>query len=358
MCHVAYACNDEYAVPLGVSLYSLFESNKDLSLRVHVFSDGISDENKRKFQRIAKKFSQVLIIQNMPNLNEIAGENLYIGQLSLSTYLRIFLERFLPNEVDKVLWIDCDTVVAGSVEELFDEDIDDFAGAACLNTGSRSKRLHGFKKTDSYYNVGVFLLNLRYWRKHGVYEEMLSEIARRRGKAIDHDQDLLNCVLRGRIKTLSPKFNFITHYGLACEDYDAFLKHTGLERCETYSLDEIEDAQKDVRIYHLIVGFFPNFTRDTKYKNKTVRPWFSNASHPFGALWNAYLEKTEWRGTKFPLYTGKIKNDDGNSAPPIKTTKLFVFLKNIKRRILSALVYDIPITRKIYVRCKYGFWHK
>lgn len=350
--HIVYASNDGYAVPLGVSLYSLYEHNMDLPLAVHIFSDGISALNLEKFQRTAAAFNREVDIRAMPDLNNLAsgnthGVSLFYGQLSLSAYLRIFLIQLMPPDIDRVLYMDCDTLVNGSVADLFNMDMTSMAGAMCLNVGARNKRLHGFGKGESYYNDGVFMLNLDYWRAHGVYDAVLGEMKRRRGKAIDHDQDYLNCVLRGKVLTIDPRYNFMTHYYWMTLDYDGMLSHAGLDASEMYTHDVLKAALQDVRIYHIIDGTYGG-------KPRTVRPWVEGYHHPFADVWRREAAKTLWRDAVPPL--------QDETAPAIAAactpSSLLTALRRIKRTVLELFMYRIPLTRKIYVRVKYGFWHK
>lgn len=343
VCHVVYACNDGYAIPMGVSLYSLFKNNASGKFCVHLFSEGISKEHKEQLARVAADAGKTLIIKEMPDLDAIVGTKLYVEPLSLSAYLRIFLCLLIEDEADRVLWLDGDTLVLGSIQELFDMDITQTAGAMALNMGVYNKRIHGFKKDEPYYNDGIFLINLKFWREHKVFEAILKEMRRRHGRAIDHDQDIINCILKGKITTLDPRFNFVVHYQIACNNYDDFLSHSGLKPMETYSLETLQTASKDIRIYHIMDPTFKSV------KQKLVRPWFSNANHPISTLWYEYLDETPWRGTHFGPYTGKIALSERELHPPL--------LIRLKRKINSMLVYNVLLIRLVYVRIKYGFWH-
>ncbi len=60
--------------------------------------------------------------------------------LTESVYLRLFLDRFLPPEVERVLFIDVDTVVCRSVAELFAVDLGDAAIAAVRDSEHHAVR--------------------------------------------------------------------------------------------------------------------------------------------------------------------------------------------------------------------------
>lgn len=356
--HIVYASDAAYAVPLGVSLYSLFKNNQDVKLFVHIYTLGIGKEDLEHYRNLAKTFGQKLLIEEMPDIEHLAGESLFFGKLSIVAYLRLFLVKLLPEDVGRVLWLDADTLIVGSVRELIKTDLEGFGGAAALNFGGVNKRLHGFGRKESYYNDGVFLFNLDYWRANGVYEKFLLEVARRQGKAIDHDQDYLNNILRRKIKTLSAQYNFATQYGLAIEDYKAFLSHTKLWECETYSKAELLAASKSVIIHHIIEPFFPNYERETLYKNRMVRPWYKNATVPITKLWREYLSETPWTQEDFPLYKKNITEKTSKAKKLFQGFFLFKAVRAIKNATVNLFIYTIPITRRIWVRVKFGYWER
>lgn len=340
--YVVYACDNNYALQTGVSLYSLLENNQDMSLCVYIFSNNISQDNIEKLQHVAEKFSQKLIIKELPDLSDLAGVKLDIGSWAAVNYCRLFFPELLPNEIDKVLYLDSDTIVNDSLKDLFDEDISGYAAAGVLDGNKRFKTLNGFKQNESYYNAGLLYLNLDYWRNRGVYENMLKEIRRRKGKSIDSEQSYNNCVLKGQIKTISPKYNYQIIYTVAVDDYEIFLRESGYRSYEIYNKSEIVSSSENVKIYHITSS--PYF----------IRPWFSNSvEYPFGELWRHYLNKTEWRDCEFLTYTKK----DSTFKVFLKKIRLFSFCKSVKNFIYKIIV-SIPLCRIIYVRIKYGFWQK
>ncbi|WP_202799349.1 glycosyltransferase, partial [Treponema sp. JC4] len=108
--------------------------------------------------------------------NELDALPVPDNRLTLGAYLRFFIEKKLPSDVHKVLYFDCDIIVVDSLMELYETDISDFSLAAAFDVECddicRYNRLdYPFK--DGYFNSGVMLINLDYWRKHSISEKAL-----------------------------------------------------------------------------------------------------------------------------------------------------------------------------------------
>lgn len=327
-CIVAYAADNNYVIQLGVSLYSLFYSSKDVDVMVYVFSDNISLANKQRLTEIAEGFNQCIKIIEMPDLNDLAEQNLAINYRSKSTYCRLFFTQLLPSDIDKIIWIDCDTLIINSIYELYKINIDNYAIAAVIDAAASFKRLHIFRCSDTYYNAGILSINLKYWRDNSVYERMLAEMRYRKGNSIDEDQSFLNCVLKGEIKTISPRFNWMHQFYKAVDDYLGYLKISGYKKCETYSSEEFANAFSKIIVIH--------FAGDT-----TSRPWTSNCTHPAMQLWMKYLSHTEWKHFQVPV----SQNTCAEKYRRIQNLYNYYVLS-----------HSLPIIRKIHVYRKHKFW--
>jgi len=68
---VLYTCDENYAPYAGISMFSLFENNRDLdSVRVYLVAQGISDTNRERLVSLAESFSRELIIIDGEELTE------------------------------------------------------------------------------------------------------------------------------------------------------------------------------------------------------------------------------------------------------------------------------------------------
>lgn len=110
--------------------------------------------------------------------------------------LRIALCHVLP-ELDKVLSLDADTVITGSVGEMWDWPVDDCYLAA---TPEWDRSKHGLQ----YCNFGVVLYNLEKLRD-GKADECIDVLNRRRFPWVE--QDVASYLCQGRIYEMPAKFN-------------------------------------------------------------------------------------------------------------------------------------------------------
>ena len=110
--NVVYASNDGYARHLGTSLYSLLDKNRDFEeIAVYVLTLGLSDENQERLREIAEYFGRRLFFLNLDDLRERIGYEVDTGGFDISIMLRLVMGDILPETLERVLYLDCDTVV-------------------------------------------------------------------------------------------------------------------------------------------------------------------------------------------------------------------------------------------------------
>ncbi len=324
---IAYASDDRYAMQTGVSLYSFLLHNTDVEWLIYIFSDGITEDNKKKLKWIASKFSCEIRVIEIPDLNQLAGNKLAVAHWAKAAYCRIFFEDLVPKEIKKVLYLDCDTIIVANLDDIFKEDMDAYPCAAVLDAGSAFKKEHGFKRKDYYFNTGVLLVNLEYWRKHNILQYFIEEFNHRNGNSIDVDQSYINCILKNKIKKLHPRYNVMHKVYAVLDSYNTYLENNGFEKGETYSETEFKEALFSPAIFH--------FTG-----NGLSRPWFYECTHPEKELWLKYQKETPWADCKL------------QSLNEISKSSADSYLC----RLIYKVAYMFRLTRNIYIKRKYGFW--
>ena len=139
--NIIYASDDNYAWLMGVSMVSLFENNRNCKeINVYLFGDKISIENEKKLCQAAELYGRNLEIIDVNKL--ILPEKLYSGRYPKSAFSRLFAFDLLPQEVDRVLYLDCDIIVDGNIEELYSHAMDDkiiWAVKDCVSKAYKQK---------------------------------------------------------------------------------------------------------------------------------------------------------------------------------------------------------------------------
>jgi len=211
--HVAYCLDDGYAEPTCVSMASMLANTKS-NVHFHVISNRLSNENKAKLSSLKERFSH--------------GEWSFYGfefddkalpisvQLTVETYYRFFLPAILP-ELERIIYIDGDTIVAGEIAELWNEDLEGkVAGVVSdvTNTYKRSKILD-LKYDWHYFNAGILLLDLKKFSKLYTLDNLTEIISTVFNKYVKNnepwyaDQEVINYLVKGEkyAKFLDAKYD-------------------------------------------------------------------------------------------------------------------------------------------------------
>ena len=127
-----------------------------------------------------------------------------------AAYYRLELARLLPLSIDKVLYLDGDIIVRKCLDELWNTDISNFAVAVVTDFLEQSHEEENYLKVErkcGYFNSGVMLVNLKYWREHNLREDYYRFIQNHPERIRYWDQDVLNYVLNEQKLKLPIKYN-------------------------------------------------------------------------------------------------------------------------------------------------------
>jgi lipopolysaccharide biosynthesis glycosyltransferase len=279
---VAYSSDDNYAQHVGVSMLSLFENNKEFdTIVVYILDNNISKDNKEKLAMIAEKYvRKIIIIEITSLLNKIP---LHIGKtIAVSSYARLFLSSVVPNDVEKIIYIDCDCVVTASLVELWKTKLGDCYIAGVADTISQYSENYteiGLQETDLYINAGMILINLNKWRINHIEQKLIDFIVQRKGSVRHHDQGTINGVLHGYCKIIHPKYNVMSVFFSMTKEQ--MIKYYHL-RDYRYVTAELEEAIRMPSIIHYTPGF-------------VGRPWVEGCKHPLKNKYIKYLKMTPWK---------------------------------------------------------------
>ena len=191
--------------------------------------------------------------------------------VSIATYYRILAPRILPINIDKVLYLDSDIIVRGSLNDLWNTDLRDRALAAVGELAdSRAVNLVGLPPGAKYFNGGVLLINLAFWRENSIYERATAFIRDNPEKVELWDQDALNAILVHSWIELPAHWNAQHHF------------ITGLPAARIVHLTPEQRAMVPLSEPAVV-----HFDGDTK-------PWHWSCRHPFQYEYRKYRLKTPW----------------------------------------------------------------
>lgn len=277
--NVLYACDDNYAPYCGVSILSLLKNNIDIErIRIFVVADNVSKINQAKLENTVQQFTRELVIIDAESVRQLMEElevPMYRG--SYATHYRKFFQMFIPKGIHRLLYLDSDTIVTGSLRGLLKNDMKGKCMGVVLDAlGGRYKQLLGFQIDEPYFNAGVTWIDVDAWIERKYSEKLMDHIKNVRSKYCNPDQDLFNLVLRGDTFVLPISYNFQpVHRAYSDKSYFANYPR------EYYSEKEIEAARCNPIILHT-------------YRFLGEFPWHKGNLHPDNAIFDEYLRQSVW----------------------------------------------------------------
>lgn len=333
MAHIVYASDDKFAEVMGISIVSLLENNKDMDdIIIYILDSGIKKENKEKIENIFCKYKRSKPIWILAkNISKELGMNVNVDRGSLSQYARLFVSSVLPNNLERVLYLDCDTIINGSIKELWNLNIEGKTIAAMLDAFSKKYRSNiDLNPNDIMFNSGVMLIDLNRWKSKDIESQLLQFIIERNGKIQQGDQGVLNAVLSKDVYCFRPIFNSISIF------YDFNYKEMLNYRKPPFFYDEkdIIDAVNNPIIIHFTTSF------------ASKRPWINGCQHKYLNKWISFKELSPWKYS--PLM------EDSRD----KWENLILYIFNIFPRKISIFILGIvqAYLRPIFTRIKYKLY--
>lgn len=276
--HVAAACDETYAMPLAAMLSSISTNlSQGRGVTVSVLGSRIATETKKKVEQfiVSERMEVSWLTVDHDRLRWLRGTLRSYDTVSIESYYRLLLPEFLPRQLDKVIYLDCDLVVNHNLGELWDQDVGDsyllavpeFARKSRYVSSKAGIRLHkdlGLPARLKFFNAGVMVINLRKWRKEHLTRRALTYLREARHDLRWHDQEGLNVVVAADWRELDPRWNVTMHL---------FQKKSDGGDHKAYLRDPF------------IVHY-----------NSAIKPWHPDFSFGFQDLFFQHLDRTAWTG--------------------------------------------------------------
>jgi lipopolysaccharide biosynthesis glycosyltransferase len=269
--HVACAADAAYVPHCAAMLHSLCRQHHPARVTVHFLSDDALPAH--ELERLAAHVRALgagwhsLCVGAEDRARFPANPR--FGQVA---WYRVLLPERLPD-LERVLYLDADTLVLAPLDELWATPLEGHAVAAVVNPlypGMRddfSARL-GLPALARYFNSGVLLLNLRHWRTHNLTQAVLDALAQGSWLGDWPDQNLLNRLLWRQCLYLPPRWNAQnTLFDLPA-------------RALPFTAAEIREARRNPAILHFIGPY---------------KPWHPLSRHPYRQSYFQHLSCTPWR---------------------------------------------------------------
>lgn len=281
--YICLATDENYAQLATVAITSVFEKNRYATeIEIYILDGGIKEKTKNIMRSLTKKYQRKIFFVDVTNkLKKLKEMNVNSqGKFgSYAAYSRFFITEYLPDYVDKILYIDCDTCVVNSLNELFSIDMKEYALAGILDILPQfHKKYINFSEQDNYYNSGVLLFNCEIWKKENYTNKIIEHIKNIKSNYSFHDQDLINIICKNKILTLSPKYMvFYPEYKWGEKN----IRWLNGFNHEYYSNEELINALKEPIIIHYVDSI-------------VGRPWYEDNINDYSRYWEEMKAKSPY----------------------------------------------------------------
>lgn len=280
MITVLYTASNTYMPYLGISLVSLLYHNQNEKVRAYIVLLEPSQGNLEKIKEVEKEYAncELRIIDGTPFVKKMEELRMIQYRKSYAPNLRLFFGEYIDEDVDRLLYLDCDTIVMDSLKELFAMPMNFIGGVVLDSLGSECKHYLGYSDEEPYFNAGVLLINVRKWNEMHCTEKLFAMMTNGKYVHANLDQDYMNQLLHNEIQILGLQYNLQPHH--MCLKNDVYF--SGYNRKGYYTEQQINYAVNHPVIIHAY-RFCGNF------------PWHKGNIHPALDYYRKYKQMSPWR---------------------------------------------------------------
>lgn len=228
---IFYACDDNFIKFAAISMRSiLVNSDKDRFYSFHMLITNISDENRKSVLSMKTDNCEIIFNDVTPYLAKLTKDLPIRDYYSKTTYFRLFIADMFPD-LDKVIYIDSDTVVKKDISELFDTDIKDNYVGAVNERAMVEEDVYGTYVEEclgidryAYFNAGVLLINCKAFRNNSLLSRF-GDLLATYDFVVTQDEDYLNLLCKDRVLLLNGKWNAEVFKGIPVPEEDVAVFH-------------------------------------------------------------------------------------------------------------------------------------
>lgn len=280
MINIGLCTDDNYAMPCGVCITSIFESNKSNSICIHLICENLSKMTVTKIESLVKKYNQQIKFYHIDSsvFDHLPISNRY----KKSIYFRLLFPTLLSNDITSLLYLDCDIIVLKDLSQLASTPLSYYACGVVEDQFSDDIRnKNRINKYDDLFNTGVLLMNLEVWRKENITSKCIQFMTDNPDKCLYPDQDALNVVLNNNVLWLDSIYNY--QEALFCNKSELMLHKDKWHK--------VDRDIKDIAILHY---------------SFSIKPWHTECAHPYKTIFLHYKYISPWKSAPIVFWNNSF----------------------------------------------------
>lgn len=277
--NIMYTLNDAFVPQVGANIVSVCENNKLMNeINFYVISSRVTENNKKKLKKLVESYKRRIVIVELKSLDSYFDFSFDTFGWNPIVLARLLVDQLLPKNINKVLYLDGDTIVRGNLKELWEINLNNKTLAMSIEpTIDYNRKCKLGLKEYPYYNAGVILINLKRFREIKASKIIIDYYKEHDGKLFANDQDAINATMKDEIVTLSCKYNFYNIF----YQYPYWFLRKLMKGVQYINKDVFYDALNNPCIIHYL---------------DEERPWRIGNHHKYKNDYLKYLNITPWAG--------------------------------------------------------------
>lgn len=214
MLNILYCFDENYNKQAGSSISSLADNVDE---KINIF---IVHEDPESFKSIEQKLLSYKQINSI-NIYKFEDKsydfpNLEGSHVSYATYFRLFIENYLPKNIEYITYIDADVICINNPVSHINKTINKMKDKG-FNIAGRVEGTEDISKEyfeylgfsgKEYFNAGVVVINFQNWINQNMTKSLLKIMDEKYSRITYWDQDVLNSYYSGNFLHLDRHLNF------------------------------------------------------------------------------------------------------------------------------------------------------
>ena len=206
-----YCFDNNFNLQALNSINSIINNSKSKNLSFYIIHDSPSDFS-NLLDKYLSDYKNIIAIFKF-DFDTIDFTKITDAHVSKATYFRLFFQKYLPEDIEFITYVDSDIICLRDPETDVKEAIKKInknnllLGAISEGKGTKNNQIRLDMKSDKYFNAGVMIINLKEWRAKIQISKILYLMEKLREKIVWWDQDILNVLIDGDYLNLKNDLN-------------------------------------------------------------------------------------------------------------------------------------------------------
>ncbi len=210
-------CFDENYNEQGYTSINSFLENNGCDIFVYIIHS--KPESFKKFEeKLYSKDNLKKVYVTEFNESNYFFPNLDEAHVSEATYYRLFIDKYLPTDLNSILYVDADVICIKSYKNEFKKLmlhlIDSEKIIAVRNNPfedviEKKLLMQKLNLKHEYFNAGVMFVDLKKWRENKIRDKLLNILDSEKENIKFWDQDVLNIAFENNYEVLDEGSNFL-----------------------------------------------------------------------------------------------------------------------------------------------------